>query len=1189
MSIQNINLELVLAKLPFAEGAAFDSYRNQHDARCHPNTRIELLRDITQWVDDKQSKCIFWLSGMAGTGKSTISRTVAQVLADKQQLGASFFFKRREGDRGRANRFFTTIASQLVRSVPEIGPVIFTAINMMPDISEKRMKDQFEKLLLHPLIETKADLMMRPAIVIIIDALDECDNEDDIKSILHLFSQLHIVQGARIRIFITTRPEPPVRSEFERISEAIHRDVILTEIPKNVIEADISTFMTSKLDRIRNDNRLDENWPGDQISQILVQTASPSFISAATICRFIGDARWDPQEQLEVILKHSTRNQASKFDQTYRPVLDRLFAGCNDAESATLLNDFLRIVGSIIILEEPLSSETIAKLLTIPQKNIDRKLDALHSVLYIPTDPHQPVRLLHLSFRDFLVDPVKQDKFKFWVDERQAHSYLAKKCLEILERPGVLKQNICDLIAPGTLRSEISTMTIQQYLSKEVQYACRYWVDHLVKSKEPHLWSEAYAIFKAKFLYWLEAMSLMGRLSESLIAINLLQNTEFVSSLSHGQYQILTQLCEQLSKTACISEHLLDTKRFTLANRTIIETAPLQIYHSALIFAPEESCIRKVYNAEIPKWVLQAPRTQANWGAALATLQGHRGPISALVFSPDGKRLASGSGLCVFYPRPITVWDVESGAILASMNGHDAPVCAITFSQDGIWLASGSTSGTVVLWNVGSGAVMATFKDHSNPILAMAFSLDGKQLASFSIDGKVRLWDVESGVLVKTYEGYGKPVNALAFSPDGNSLALGAADGTIKLCRVGMGAVVTMIEGDGNPVDSLTFSPDGKKLALGWEDGMVSLRDLESGMALATVGGHGSSVHAIAYSPDGKHLALGLRNSMITLWEAESGTALATLEGHGRNVYAVAFSPDGKRLASGSHDQTIKLWDGEYTTARNMHDNYSSSISAVAISSDGKQSASGSDDGTIKQWDFETGAVVTIHKGQGGGVLDITYSPNGTQLASGSSDGIVRLLNVESGEELATQKGHDSMIYTISFSPDSKRLASGSSNGTIMLWDGESGTALATLEGDCDNGCVLAVAFSPDGKQLASGSLDNTVRLWDIASGMMLKVFKTGDILDRLSFSHTGSYLYRVGGIIKFERTPNSATNKIQDLAEISVSDQWISVGGRELLWLPPEYRPSCVTAVGGQRIFLGHSSGRVSFFRFDIGHLNLS
>jgi hypothetical protein len=297
--------------------------------------------------------------------------------------------------------------------VPEIGPAISAAINMMPDISEKRMKDQFEKLLLHPLIGTEADLMMRPAIVIIIDALDECDNEDDIKSILYLFSQVHIIRGARIRIFVTTRPESPVRSEFGRMSEAIHRDVILTEIPKNVIEADISTFLTSELDIIRKDNRLDESWPGDEISQILIQTASPSFISAVTICRFIGDSRWDPQEQLEVILKHSTRNSASKFDQTYLPVLDRLFTGCNDAESAILLNDFLRIVGSIIIFEEPLSSETIAKLLTIPQKKIDRKLDALHSILYIPTDPHQPVHLLHLSFRDFLVEPAKQDRFKF--------------------------------------------------------------------------------------------------------------------------------------------------------------------------------------------------------------------------------------------------------------------------------------------------------------------------------------------------------------------------------------------------------------------------------------------------------------------------------------------------------------------------------------------------------------------------------------------------------------------------------------------------------------------------------------------------------------------------------------------------------------------------------------------------------
>jgi len=78
--------------LPIAKGASFDSHTEEHNARCLSNTRVELLSQITEWAKDRNGKPIFWLNGMAGTGKSTIARTVTQLLADNGQLGASFFF-----------------------------------------------------------------------------------------------------------------------------------------------------------------------------------------------------------------------------------------------------------------------------------------------------------------------------------------------------------------------------------------------------------------------------------------------------------------------------------------------------------------------------------------------------------------------------------------------------------------------------------------------------------------------------------------------------------------------------------------------------------------------------------------------------------------------------------------------------------------------------------------------------------------------------------------------------------------------------------------------------------------------------------------------------------------------------------------------------------------------------------------
>jgi hypothetical protein len=134
-SVSVLESKIDLATLSTAKAAAFNSYVDELDARCHPDTRIDLRHQIREWAEDSQGKCIFWLNGMAGTGKSTISRTIAQSLDNDGQLGASFFFKRGEGERGNASRFFTTITAQLLRRVPAMIPHVRNTINTEPEIS----------------------------------------------------------------------------------------------------------------------------------------------------------------------------------------------------------------------------------------------------------------------------------------------------------------------------------------------------------------------------------------------------------------------------------------------------------------------------------------------------------------------------------------------------------------------------------------------------------------------------------------------------------------------------------------------------------------------------------------------------------------------------------------------------------------------------------------------------------------------------------------------------------------------------------------------------------------------------------------------------------------------------------------------------------------------------------------------
>lgn len=186
--------------------------------------------------------------------------------------------------------------------------------------------------------------------------------------------------------------------------------------------------------------------------------------------------------------------------------------------------EFREIVGSIVVLKSPLSIFSLTQLLGIPEVDIRCRLDSLHSILSIPVDETMPIKLLHLSFRDFLLDPKKNGKSLFWVDERERHERLTSKCLELMSRLNGLRQNICNLSKPGTLNSEIDKRIIERSLQPEVQYACRYWVHHLEQSRSRiGDGGPVYAFLQKYFLYWLEALSLLGEASQSIRMINSLQ------------------------------------------------------------------------------------------------------------------------------------------------------------------------------------------------------------------------------------------------------------------------------------------------------------------------------------------------------------------------------------------------------------------------------------------------------------------------------------------------------------------------------------------------------------------------------------------------------------------------------------------------------------------------------------------
>ncbi|RYP20635.1 hypothetical protein DL765_002706 [Monosporascus sp. GIB2] len=1233
--VLNINYNIDLTKLPVARGAAFNSQANEHEPRCHPDTRVSVLADVFKWAEDPCGKSIFWLCGMAGTGKSTISRTLAAHFSEEKIPHVSFFFKKGEGDRGTAAMFFTTIACQLVHQLPCLASHVRDAIDRDPVIADKAKKEQFEKLILEPLEECKDHPHLPPRILVLIDALDECDREDDARYIVHLLSRAKEVTSVRLRCFITSRPELSIRLGFKDIGDS-YTDLALHEIPKPDIERDISIYLRFRLARIRDTfnqtvvagSRLPTDWPSSTNIQRLVEMAVPLFVFASTACRFIADLDCgDPGEQLDKILEYHDTDELSQLHTTYLPILSQLLLKRTDSglksrtenEKASIVACFREIVGAIVVLVDPLPTSSLSQLLRISERRVSSRLAGLHSVLHIPRDPHAPVKLLHLSFRDFLVDRKNRDANPFWVDEQETHAKLAVHCLQLLSAGGNLRRDICSLRMPGKPRSEVEPRVIDACLPPEVQYACLHWVYHLNHSRRVlRDGDEVHRFLVRHLLHWLEALSLLGRISGSIGMVD----------------DLLGLLHSENSST--LLTFLQDARRLILSNCSAVDAYPLQIYHSAIIFAPELSEVRKTFEDQTPSWLSLSPKVDRNRDASLQAFEGHKHGVGSVAFSPDGRLLASAS-------NEIKLWDVATGVCILTLNGGGDWLSSIAFSPDSSRLASASCDpestvpGSIKLWDVVTGSRIRSFHGHNSCVNSVAFSPDARWLASASghyevhpasdDDRTVKLWDVATGHNIRTFNGHNDMVSTVVFSPDGSRLA-SASDEGVKLWDVVTGNCITTFEGS----RSVAFSPDGNWLASA-PDCTIKLWDVVTSRVIATFDDHHrDAVWCIAFSPDGSQLASASCDETIRLWDVAIGSAITTLDHYG-NDSTVAFSPDCRRLASSS-ENIIKIWDLTVSTHIAAPDsNNHNRVREVVFSPGRNWLASASDNGTVKLWDTATGNhVKTLINGHliGGiafspdgsllafasygppmniniwetatgksiatlyGRRFVVFSPDGRRLASGSDDyKSIKLWDSATGRKVMTFEGHDHPVNGVAFSPDGSRLVSAPNGGRLRVWDNITGTCIRVFHDRLTLASVFSVAFSPDGSWVASASGDwVSVRIWDVTTGSCIATLDVGRTILNVAFDTTGSLLNTDIGAFVLNLPPSTqaittvaALGPLPQVADrqgigLSPDKTWIIWDSHKILWLPPAYRPRAST-VAASTVAIGCTSGRVILISF--------
>ena len=405
---------------------------------------------------------------------------------------------------------------------------IYEAVAKDPHIASKGLRDQWTHLILQPLSKLGANSLLFP-FFIVVDALDECDDDDDIRAILQCLVDLNSLSTMRLCICITSRPETPIRLGFSAIPGVLYHDLVLHDVPRSTIDHDILVFFQVKFKELRdNFEDLGPEWPGDDNINLLVRRAKGLFIYAATIYRFIkGDDEWPPQDRLDMFLSAVSRSEhesehsilftspTGELDQIYTKILQHSFKKVQQQKDR-VTEQFKQVVGSLIILSEPLSATSLAKLLKLAVGLINVRLGHLHSILNVPENERDPIHLRHPSFRDFLLN--KDRCGDFWVDEKQAHDTLATGCIQLMSE--ILKKDICEMQAPGSLATHVNSNYVKKYLPSEVQYACLYWVYHLQRSSAQLCDNDqTHRFLQAHLLHWLEALGWIGKASDGILAL----------------------------------------------------------------------------------------------------------------------------------------------------------------------------------------------------------------------------------------------------------------------------------------------------------------------------------------------------------------------------------------------------------------------------------------------------------------------------------------------------------------------------------------------------------------------------------------------------------------------------------------------------------------------------------------------
>ncbi|KAI0032629.1 hypothetical protein K488DRAFT_85671 [Vararia minispora EC-137] len=994
---------------------------------CISGTRIQILKDVYSWLEDYGEPNVLWIRGGPGTGKTSLACSILEHL-DRAQRCASFFLFR--PSLYRPDDYFPSLAYSLAWFHPLFNTTLSHILKVDGfDPHHAGIKQSFEKLVLEPLrahVEALTQVGLAP--VIIIGSLDACYSREHASSWGQLVAALSRWSELprECKLILTSCNRGDLRAAFERrMPRTI--DLLTTDA-----DQDIRRFLERRISDLRHDCRETEDaeapreWPPPEQLNKLVTHASGYFLWARVAMDFVSSSA-NPVAALVTLSAAGRAQKLEDLDLVFNALLTDVFKH----EKAP--PGFRSTIGAIVAAYCPVSVSDLEALFG-PRFAVRKPREVCASMAGVMTS-HDDDRLsiFHPSFAEYITDAARCgiQHEGFIVDLMRAHIKFAVACLQLmLDDACGLRFNICYPESSYDANSLVPTERIAKCMPFPLEYACKYWAEHLRPLPKQHS-SELRRLLdrflRTKLLFWIEAMSYLGAVEAAVKSLVIA-----ASSIESSSAELATLA--------------LEASRFVATYYDAVTTSAPHLYVSALPFLPMSSPICQAYSATCtpPFRLLSSPAPDPPLTSAFSV--GFE--IGAFAAFKDGK-LALVGGLKAEendddeQPKFLYLVNLETGETKAKSapTGHTQDIIHVSLSEDERYAVTTSFDCTLMLWDLTDGIRgLATFQEHIDYVRSADIDMARGRLVSGSDDTTIIVWSKDTKKpIYKPLKGHKDWIRTVRFVESGARIVSASDDKSIRIWDAETGSEIRKIVGHTHPVLCLAISPDETTIASGSEDGAVLFFAIRTGATLyQNRNGRVEAITALSYTPDGAQLVCGTGGGVVRILDGGTAEDIAEpLLGHKCVVKGVTVIDGGQGVVSAAEDGSVIVWDRSLTPVEHPPPPTVDTILALALDSYAPEPTLAVVD-RRRIWRWASGGALLTNTplcAAHGPFALAAFSADTTHLATAATDEVF-VWDALTGALLAgplTAPGSE--ITALALSRDGQYLLTVTDGAAVLLWD----------------------------------------------------------------------------------------------------------------------------------------------------------